>query len=413
MRFLTTALLFLSLPALSAVTPSFKNDREGESYFLGRKEIRAGKEVLKSLSRTQIMNAWREVLKETDNKKLCSFNVIDALSNKLNNKNIPGILTVLRNTDEIDDVVVEILTDAYDVVKHPAMLPPDHEYDNTKMYLPDDLAEKLDVVKKFKISKCFDEDYPALEEKLDLTDKELRALYVWAYKSKNINLDTYKALEKGRDLKVGTTGITLKAYHLKLSSLRSQYPIPDPKERSEFITDKISRKLKDGPRLRLMRTYTDIQIILMADVVKKLRERLEAPKVEILVYDKTALKETIELGPMERFRFAVKILRKEMANLALNSYFNGSAPSYIDVIAAAYELGVIPAVELEEVAGLEDIWNPKKTIWEKVSVWVRTFSSVATITLPPPYGFIPTLGLIIIEATWGKKKSNDNEASLF
>jgi hypothetical protein len=79
---------------------------------------------------------------------------------------------------------------------------------------------------------------------------------------------------------------------------------------------------------------------------------------------------------------------------------------------SSYEVGMIPASELEEVAGLEEIWNPKKTFWQKAQVWVRTLSSVATIAVPPPYGFIPALALVVIEMTAGKKDDNTNDPTV-
>jgi hypothetical protein len=116
--------------------------------------------------------------------------------------------------------------------------------------------------------------------------------------------------------------------------------------------------------------------------------------------------EVITLEPMERFRLAIKLLRKEMALLSLNTYFNGRSPDYMDLITASYETSLIPASELKELGGLQEIWNPTKTFWEKASVWIRTFSSVATIALPQPYGFIPALVLVVIEATVGKGSDN-------
>ena len=111
---------------------------------------------------------------------------------------------------------------------------------------------------------------------------------------------------------------------------------------------------------------------------------------------------------MERFRYAIKAYRKEVARLTLNTYFNGRAPEHLDVIVAAYELGIIPESEVRELAGLKDIWDPKKTFWEKAGIWVKTFGSVATIVIPPPYGFIPALIIVAIEAT--TKKSSDATA---
>jgi hypothetical protein len=41
---------------------------------------------------------------------------------------------------------------------------------------------------------------------------------------------------------------------------------------------------------------------------------------------------------------------------------------------------------------------------------VKAFASVATIAIPPPYGFIPALVVVIIEATANKSKDpNTND----
>jgi hypothetical protein len=153
----------------------------------------------------------------------------------------------------------------------------------------------------------------------------------------------------------------------------------------------------------------------MANVIKKLRARLEYDAVAISGYRNGEIQETILLEPMERFRFAIKALRKEMSLLSLNTFFNGRSPDYIDLMVASYEIGIIPASELETVASLEEIWNPKKTFWDKAGIWIRTFSSVATIVIPPPYGFIPALVLVVIEGTVVKKKNqnSDDPTSMF
>jgi hypothetical protein len=85
----------------------------------------------------------------------------------------------------------------------------------------------------------------------------------------------------------------------------------------------------------------------------------------------------------------------------------------MDLMIASYEIGVIPASEMEVVVSLEEMWNPKKTFWDKAGVWIKVFSSVATIVIPPPYGFIPALVILVIEATVGKKKQpNTNDPSV-
>jgi len=142
----------------------------------------------------------------------------------------------------------------------------------------------------------------------------------------------------------------------------------------------------------------------MANLIKNLRQDLESPKMEILITTKEGEVKRRELKPMERFRASIRFLRVEMAALSLNTYFDGRSPEFMDLVVAAYEIGLIPAEEVDALAKLEEIWNPKKTFMEKASVWIQTFGSVATIVIPPPYGFIPALALVIIEATTPKKK---------
>jgi hypothetical protein len=76
---------------------------------------------------------------------------------------------------------------------------------------------------------------------------------------------------------------------------------------------------------------------------------------------------------------------------------------------ASYEVGTIPSSELKEIAGMQDIWNPKKSFWDKAQTWIRGAGSIATIILPPPFGFIPALGIVVIEMTTGKDDNNNQD----
>ncbi len=424
MRFSILGLWLLALPALAADPVSFRNDREGTSYYSGNKKAVA--KALREVDQTQIVGAFDEVLKNSEKNKLCSFDFNKSLLRKLKEINpkfteYNGAIYHLRAENQIDDTVVKILTDAHNIFATDPRLPKDPE----NLFLPkqDKVLELLPVIgsfeKNFLKVACFDEAYRNMYSELMKVDKtmkssHLEALLVKAYESKVINIDTYLNLEKARLNELEMSGLTLKAYYQKVANLRVQYPLRDSTEQSNFVTQKVD-KMKVSRRQRLLENYTDLQIILMGNVIKKLRTRLDSQKVEILIYDREQGIETLTLEPMERFRLAIKLLRKEMSLLSLNTYFNGRSPDYMDLMTAAYEVGIIPASELDELAGLQDIWNPKKTFWEKARVWVTTFSSVATIVIPPPYGFIPALAIVVIEATAGKKSDPNAEdpTSLF
>ncbi len=425
MRLTLIGLWLFALPAIAAGPLDFRNDREGKSYYSGRSENRAISRALKDVDGTMIVSAFQEVESETEVNNLCSFDFNKSLEEKLKNINprfdqMEGAILFLRSQNEFDDTVTKILLTANETSSTRLRLPKIRE----ELSLPSNdktVDSAVNVLSNFERRlerQCFDEAYKSLYGDIlkfdkNLKSRHLEALFVEAFERRVISGETYMALEKARQNELETSGLTLKAYFKKIESLRLQFPLRDADEKSEFVTGK-DDDLKMSRRQRLLEGYTDLQIMLMANIIKKLRTRLESPKVEILIYDRTDGVETITLDPMERFRLAIKLLRKETALLSLNTYFAGRTPDYMDLMTAAYEVGIIPASELAEVAGLEEIWNPKKTFWEKAGVWVRTLSSVATIAIPPPYGFIPALAVVVIEMTAGKKKdSNPDPTVLF
>jgi hypothetical protein len=426
MRFLLLILWSLTLPLLAVGGVDFHNDREGESFYHSKSNQRAIKRALRDVDERQILSAFDDVSQTTRSSKLCSFDFYQAIENNLKNINpdfnhFDGAVYFLRSQNKIDDVVVKLLLVSHRtintnvrLIKHP-----------DEIFLPN--QNTVDIVlplitsfkKKYYERACLDNAYTNLYNEILNADKRLKpvhfeALYYEAYRKRLIDTATYEILEKARINELQTQRLSLQSYNQKILSLRTQFPLRDIEEKSTFVTEKIS-KTKISRRQHLLENYTDIQIMMMGNVIKKLRTRLESPKAEILIYDKNQGIESITLEPMERFRLAVKLLRKEMAYLSLNTYFEGRSPDYMDLITASYETGIIAASELDELAGLQDIWNPKKSFWDKSRVWIQTFSSVATIALPPPYGFIPALAIVVIEATAGKKKeTNQNDpTSLF
>jgi hypothetical protein len=422
MHFAFIPIFFYVFSALAAGPIDLSNDREGTSFYSGRGEKKAISKVLNQIESSQILDAFNDTENELLSGKLCSFKLNKEFSERLQRINpkfdqLEGAILLLRQNNEIDDVVTKILLFS-------------HKISTTDLYLPknrDDLFfPKKNVVdgalkilegfdKKLE-NNCLDEVYPSVFSEIMRLDPKLKsfhfeAMFVEAYERKVISYDNYLNLEKARKNDLEKNQSTLNSYLKKIRTLRTQFPLRDPTEKSNFVTLKAD-KLKVTRRQRLLEEYSDLQIMMMANVIKKLRVRLESPKAEILIYDRQNGVETIELEPMERFRLAIKLLRKEMALLSLNTYFAGRSPSYMDLMISSYEVGIIPASELEEVAGLEDIWNSKKTFWQKAQVWVRTLSSVATIAIPPPYGFIPALALVVIEMTAGKKDDNTNDPTV-
>lgn len=413
--FLIMGLFSLTLPALAQESVSFRNDREGQSFYYNANKINR---ALRDFQPEEIVEAYHDSIKGVEASKVCAYDVNNSLKSALLKKSprfdeYEGALLFLRHWNEIDDVALKILLDAEDVVNAP-IDPKDPQ--SLRRPLRKNLPDMLKAVGQFKEkylkSSCYDDAYKSLVSDLrkiaDVSDAQLEGLFVEASRKRVITGDVYQMLERARAQEITGKPLTLKSYYQKHRSLRLHKPLRDPNEQSEFITEK-AHKTKVSRRIQLMENYSDLQIMLMADVIKRLRTRLEAKNVTINIEGADESIEIITLEPMERFRLAIKLLRKEMILLSTNTYFNGRTPGYFDLIAASYETGLIPASELKELGGLEEIWNPKKTFWEKAAVWVRTFSSVATIAIPQPYGFIPALVLVVIEATVGKGSDNQTD----
>ncbi len=408
MRFTLIGLLLFSLPAFAQDTISFRNDREGQSFYYNAAKINR---ALRDFKGEEIVEVYKNSLKGVEASKLCAYDMNKSMSDALIKKSprfddYEGALLFLRHWNEIDDVALKILLDARKVTESTIEAKdPQHIRKPVRAKLPEMLKAVGTFTEKLKTA-CYDDAYRSLVADLrkidkDVNDAQLEGLFIEAAKKRTITGATYNMLERARANEIAGSLLTLKSYHQKLKSLRLHKPLRDPNERSEFVTQK-AHKQKISYRVKLYEQYTDLQIMLMADVVKNLRRRLEAKKVTINIEGITEEIEVITLDPMERFRLAIKLLRKDMRMLSLNTYFNGRTPDYMDLITASYETSLIPATELKELGGLQEIWNPTKTFWEKASVWVRTFSSVATIAIPAPYGFIPALVLVVIEATVGK-----------
>lgn len=400
-----------------------KDGREGMSFYTDAKFIKHQYEASVELKPNNIFTIFEGELKKTPENKLCAYDVNKNMLEEFQRisphfTDMAGALKFIRYSGMVDDVAYRLLVRAQEVMNKKVHLP--NIFDIA--FLPNnktDLEKLLTVVEGFEENHlknhCFDEAYASfyaamLKEAKYLKKTHVKALYKEALKRGTISEDTFLLLEKGRKSKLQEEKLTLQSYYQKLKNLRVQYELKGI-DSSTFVTAKSEKNKKISRRQHLYDRYSFMQIILMGNVIKKLKERLESPKIEILVYDQTKVNETITLEPMERFRFAIKLLRKEMSLLSLHMEFKGQAPDYLDLITAAYEIGLVPAKELEVVSNLETIWNPNKTFWDKAGIWIKSFVSVASIAIPAPYNFIPTLALVVIEATVFKKKEPVDDTS--
>jgi hypothetical protein len=417
------ALVILFSMNVFAVSRLFKNDREGKSFYIKKRQLKLLSDIYSGNVRSELVDSFKQILDSYNPGNICAVNIVEQVKEVYKEKIPKGYLLPLRDNDLVDDV-------AYGILKQASDLKSFRKRPKKGNRLFDKLTEEekkkalrafTGFSKKLERGSCYTQEYKALYNELKSADKKLKRrkfkiLIDFALSSKAITEDDYKKIEIARRSKVQEWRMGLADYLKKKLQIRNQYPINDTGIRSNFVAQKV-KKQKISQRIKLYQSYDYIQIALMGDIINKLRRRLESNKIEIIVHfdddGELVEEEVIELDPMERFRFSIKLLRKEMHELSINTFFEGRQPSYSDLIVAAYELGMVPAEEVDEVASFEEIWNPKKTFWEKAQFWVTSVLSVGAVLVPPPYGFIPTLALVAIQASTQSKKEPEYDHSLF
>jgi hypothetical protein len=419
-------ILFL-LPILSFANPLL-NDREAESSFYNTNKVFKIKENMKP--------EYQSILKYFSGLegRVCLIDLYETSrsffsSNKPRKSSLKNAFIFARYNNAIDDVVLRNL------------LHINKKYKEFKTKTPKETKKELTKEQHAaykRNSKLFPTGKgPCLSDRWNLIYKGLKKSYpkkkrVSSAKLKKFNKlallseviepELFNDLEKARQLEFHKLDLTISNYIKKKKSLRAQFNV-DPLDLSEITTKKSYRDKKKTLRMQLYDNFDFMQISLMSSLISNMRKRLDSANVQINVNyypvdGKPIPSEIIELEPMEKYRFILKIFQKELNKLNEMSFFDGRKATFLDVLLAGFETGQVPAMEMTELEKLDDIWNPQKTRGEKIMFWVRSFGSVGAILLPPPYGFVAVLAISIIEASVqaskNKKQQNkDKDYSLF
>lgn len=409
MKYLICLLIFsmklLAQGQMNSPLPAerFYNDREGSSPFIQKKERSLIAEWEDKVSIDQTKEIFQHALSRYNPSNICAYNLMTDLMALSSQYGKPkSFLLALRKNDVIDDIVLATLLKNFHVL-------------NSKITFKYELTMKLgeEEQKVFKEyfpsnpklnTRCIDESYKVWKAKMNISDRSVRADSIQvAYQENIINYQVFQKLYRTNLANIDKDYVTLRDYLSKKQELRDQKPIL-PSERTTLIAQKVKGK-NSSYRSQLYQRYDVVQIMFLADIINKLQEHLASTKMILQIYNKDeTLLRSIELEEMERFRFALKFLRKEMLELSNNAYFFGQSISYMDLISAAFEVGLISTKDIDEVAKLETLWNPRKTLYEKAAVWIRLAGSVGTLLIPPPYGFAVALGLVAIESSAKKSQ---------
>lgn len=394
---LTLNLFAQEIAHLSPSDSSYRNMREANSNFISSKKEEEIKQLYKG---TASLESLREVINDKTINR-CATKVVKSIQSKLNvyseNETEMAILG-LRLDESIDDVTASILLKANEIDTASSTnakndLTPAEENKAMEIY-------KSQVQSINDRSLCIEDTYRTLYKKLSEGSykfpKEMKRINRLALNYGLIKDSQYKSLESMRASKVHEWPMTLTNYRTNIDAINKAFP-KRVKEASKFVTHAGKFRTKTGLRQSLYERFNSTQIILLANVVQSLKKRLDSKDVTIHINYVNQESEIINLSPMEKFRFILKLLRKELATINNSSMLNGQRASYSDIITAAYEVGYISSQEIEAFASLEDIWNPKKTTKEKVMTWVKLFGGVSAVLLPPPFGFLSVLVIMLID----------------
>ena len=375
----------------------YTNLREGKSRFI----LESEKPLLQDiLDRGHTKDVFSDLLNDTELNS-CASKIVFEIKDQLkidSPQELENTLKAMRFDNQIDDVALDLLLRVIPLS--------DYQQNPFTSTLLNDEEENiaLNIVKQHAKdmgdnSLCVEDSYRDLV--FDLLNKNqkyskyLKQIFKSAYKNEIISKGVYKTLDNLKQNKVHLWPMTLNEYKRSLQSIAKKFP-DRHQEESDFVS---AFTKKDSPSLRqqLYQKYSYQQIILLGNLIANLKKRLDAKDISIDIQYENQSKEIISLTPMEKFRFILKQLRRELSNINNGTLLNGKTATYTDLIVASYEIGFISSNEISQLVSLQEIWNPTRTTKEKVLYWAKTFGGTASVLLPAPYGFISVLALMYID----------------
>lgn len=394
---LTSNLLAQEIVAAATSDFSYRNLREANSNLISSNKEEDIKKLYKN---TPAIKTLRNIINDK-NINRCATKVVSTIKSQLNlnsKQDVELAVLGLRLDESIDDITAGIIIKASDLgfMSHPIA-----KDDLTAEEEEKAIAVYKSYSKEFQNkSLCIEDTYRELVAKLGTSSfkfiKHLKHINKLALDHRVLTNEGHKSVERMRANKVHEWPLTLDDYKTNLDAIAKAFP-NRTKESSKLVTNTARFKSKTSLRQGLYEKFDSTQIILLANVVKSLKKRLDSKDIVVHINYVDQVSEMINLSAMEKFRFILKLLRKELATINNSNMLSGPRANYIDIITAAYEVGYISSDEIEQLAGLEDIWNPKKTTKEKVMVWVHLFGGVASVLLPPPFGFLSVMTIMLID----------------
>lgn len=327
-------------------------------------------------------------------------------------------LYLLRMDNYIDDIALGNLIQYSEYYRHPKSFNTTDRFLKAKNSTP--IAKALKIfVTKIRRNECLIPTLRGLTSNSALPRKERKLIK--QIKKSGVDKIFYKAIKKLIKKDFHKIRLSNTEYHQRRKTLNRKVNIENMTNPIFMGGSAIFSKVTAGNgtplRTNLYTNYNDFQIVLMNNIVKKFQKRVNlARRAEISFFDIEGNEFDMlpVTSPAEIYKLCVRILLMEMKLLKANSLFKNKAPTYMDLITSSFELYTVPPKVFDELYKMEELWTPKTSLKEKILFWARTFMGAGSILIPPPYNYLATLSLMIIQTVHRtNQKTATYEHSLF
>lgn len=349
----------------------------------------------------------------------CEVGLVKQLQNDAKNNQVISddeetqvLISYLRQQDLIDDVLFKLLRDsarvAGDFIANAEERParPFNVYtrqnagiDVEKMYAP--FKQWPDDVKKCTLNTYFEVVNTLTFKNAKDRDSQMSKLNYIAYVNGTIDLEKYNKLNSLLERGVYDWPVYFRRYADIINNAKDKLTkTPEERTTHTFTVEYVSKRDKLTQRGNLYRTYNSTQVMMLAQIIEKTAKRMDARNVSLnwqYTDDPNGEREIYVLSPMEQYRAAIKMLRKDMAEVMRSDAFRGTGLEYDHLIAAAFEAGFIKSHELDQVLKFEDFWNPKTPRWKAYANFAFSLAGTATFYLPPPWNIIGAIALVLTQ----------------
>lgn len=434
-----------------------KNDKEVIITSISKKDKA---EILERYQDPQVMISHTNLFYKTmlgfvnGGDKRCELKLLGDLHKRLNEEKIANseeeieeYLKVLRINHSIDDILYKILSGinkdyfglkALDLDKKKKKL----FFGGKKIATANDLKELFSGFSEFpdESSRCFYQEYRYVMNNLKKANGEkseksgdMKAVTIKAFESNLFPLATYNKIEFLRTKSnINKRAIWLTDYlrvifnaKNKMIPIKQTYTSKQIESEDDFSSERVKRFSKLTRRELLYRKYDETQIILLSQILQKASRRMGVDvdtesKRPFISQEFSTLQpdgerqtyvEIIELDPQSQYNLARRLLRKDMTELQMMDMFVGVKITHEDIVMAAFETGYISIEELEFVIRYDDLWNPNKTRFERISGFVFKVAGYSSFFLPPPWNITVSIALGVVEGVINSKNQNgaDND----